>query len=563
MGGVLALCVFAIYMYVAEHVSVLPAIAFFWLLSPMAIALYLSRTGRLGAAHLISAANLASLVTFAAAITGGPNSFLLPWLIVVPLEAALSAKRKVVLSAIAVAAAGVVTLIGLAALDLLPAPHGFSSDPIVLALVGSLSAILYAGGLAISVQIVHDQAQDAIRRGETRYRLLAENATDLITRHDEAGRVVLASPAALHLLGEAPERLMGNGLFERVHAQDRPAYAKAIDNSISSSEPVSVEFRLRAKARDGGDADGYIWAEMRCRPVAEEGTRALVAITRDVSDQKAQEIELLKARDEAESASRAKTLFLANMSHELRTPLNAIIGFSDILDREFFGPIGEPRYRDYARLINESGEHLLSVVNGILDMSKIEAGKFDIVTEPFDVLALIASCKELMQHAAGKKSIEIRIEAAADLPEVVADKRACKQMLINLLSNAIKFTEEGGWVKVAASANGGMLELAVSDNGIGIAREDLGKLGRPFVQAENSYARNYEGTGLGLSLVKGLAQLHGGKTAIESEQGVGTVVTIRLPLDAEGSGGRVGDGENGKDGSAEGDDKPLRLVAQA
>lgn len=559
MGGVLAFAGFGIYVSAVASASLLPAIAFIWLLSPAAIALFLAKTGRLEAAHLISAANLAGLVTFAAAITGGITSFLLPWLIVVPLEAALSANRKVVLSAIAVAALGVLTLILCAMLDVLPAPHGFSTDPIMLAMAGSLSAILYAGGLAITVQIVHEQAQDAIREGETRYRLLAENATDLITRHDARGGVVLASPAALHLLGEQPDALLGDGMFERVHTADRPAYRQAIDTSINNRQPVSVEFRLRTN-RAQGEGNDFVWAEMRCRPVADRrdgqdqmsADRGLVAITRDISEQKSQEIELLKARDEAESASRAKTLFLANMSHELRTPLNAIIGFSDILNREFFGPIGEPRYRDYSRLINESGEHLLSVVNGILDMSKIEAGKFDIVTEPFEVAGLITSCKELMQHAAGKKSIDILIEAAPDLPEVVADKRACKQILLNLLSNAIKFTDDGGWVKVTAKRDHDMLELAVSDNGIGIASEDLGRLGHPFVQAESSYARNYEGTGLGLSLVKGLAQLHGGKTAIESEQGVGTVVTIRLPLE--------GEAESGAPANAE---KPVRLVAQA
>jgi len=564
MGGVLALCVFAVYAAVAGRITVLPAIAFGWMTSPIAVAFFLSRTGRLGAAHLISAAMLAGLVTFAAAITGGLNSFLLPWMIVVPLEAALSANRKVVVAAIAIAAAGVMALVLGAALDLLPDPHSFSTDPVVLALTGSLSAILYAGGLAISVEIVHEQAQQAIRQGERRYRLLAENATDMITRHDAEGGVVLASPAAMRLVGEPCEALLGEGLFERVHKEDRPIYRAAIERSLSRNEPASAQFRMAAKPK-GGAEKRQVWVEMRCRPVAAEeegqgaprGARALVAITRDISEQKAQETELLKARDEAESASRAKTRFLANMSHELRTPLNAIIGFSDILAREFFGPIGEERYRDYAMLINESGEHLLAVVNGILDMSKIEAGKFDIVAEPFDVAGLMTSCKELMAHTAGKKSIEIITEAAPELPEVVADKRACKQMLLNLLSNAVKFTEEGGWVRVTAKPEGDMLALAVADNGIGIAREDLNRLGKPFVQAESSYARNYEGTGLGLSLVKGLARLHGGETAIESEQGVGTVVTIRLPLEGRARGGEEAEGVEEAPAKT-----PLRLVAQ-
>ena len=220
---------------------------------------------------------------------------------------------------------------------------------------------------------------------------------------------------------------------------------------------------------------------------------------------KAQEDELTRARDEAESASRAKTQFLANMSHELRTPLNAVIGFSEILNRELFGALGEQRYRDYARMIHESGEHLLHVVNDILDMSKIEAGKLKLVKEPFDVGSLIASCTEVMRHAAEAKHLSLVTEVAPGMPELIADKRACKQMLLNVISNAIKFTDAGGSVRVAAREESGMVELIVADTGIGISEQDLPKLGNPFVQADNAYNRSHDGAGLGLSVVKGLA----------------------------------------------------------
>ncbi len=190
----------------------------------------------------------------------------------------------------------------------------------------------------------------------------------------------------------------------------------------------------------------------------------------------------LRARDEAESTSRAKSQFLANMSHELRTPLNAVIGFSEILNRELFGTLGEERYRDYARLIHESGEHLLNVVNDILDMSKIEAGKFKIVREPFDIASLVGSCVDVMRHAAEKKQIALVAEVAPGLPELTADKRACKQMLLNVMSNAVKFTDAGGAVRVTARAEDGMVALEVTDNGVGIAEEDLPNLGNPFVQ---------------------------------------------------------------------------------
>ncbi len=220
------------------------------------------------------------------------------------------------------------------------------------------------------------------------------------------------------------------------------------------------------------------------------------------------------------------------MSHELRTPLNAVIGFSEILNRELFGALGEARYRDYARLIHESGEHLLNVVNDILDMSKIEAGKFKIVKEPFEVASLVKSCCELMRHTAEQRSLSLIVDVAPGIPELPADKRACKQMLLNVISNAIKFTDPGGWVRVSARVEGESVELAVADNGIGIAEADLPKLGNPFVQANNSYDRSYDGAGLGLSVVKGLARLHGGQLELASTLGQGTTATILLPLDS-------------------------------
>jgi cell cycle sensor histidine kinase DivJ len=222
------------------------------------------------------------------------------------------------------------------------------------------------------------------------------------------------------------------------------------------------------------------------------------------------------------------------MSHELRTPLNAVIGFSEILNRELFGTLGEARYRDYARLIHESGEHLLNVVNDILDMSKIEAGKFKIVKEPFNVAELVASCCDIMGHAAEQRSLSLIVDVAPGIPELPADKRACKQMLLNLISNAIKFTDPGGWVRVSARRVDGNIELSVADNGIGIDEADLPKLGNPFVQANNSYDRHHDGAGLGLSVVKGLARLHGGRLELVSVPEQGTTATIVLPLEGAG-----------------------------
>jgi cell cycle sensor histidine kinase DivJ len=415
-----------------------------------------------------------------------------------------------------------------------PGAATLALSPIWLACLGTLSATAYAAGLAISIQHVHQRSEEAVRLGEQRYRLLAENTTDMITRHDERGRVTFASAATQRLLGEPAVRLYGDGLFERVHVADRPSYVTALSRCARDNEPVAAEFRLRQA--DSSDHTRYVWVEMRCRPLRAEGEEdadqgsSLVAVTRDISNCKRYEAELRRTCDEAESSSRAKSLFLANMSHELRTPLNAVIGFSEILNRELFGALGEARYRDYARLIHESGEHLLNVVNDILDMSKIEAGKFKIVKEPFDMAPLVTSCCDIMRHAAEKKDIRIVVDVAPNLPELPADKRACKQMLLNVLSNAIKFTNSGGWVQVTARVEKDAILLTVADNGIGIAEQDLPKLGTPFVQADSSYDRSYEGAGLGLSVVKGLARLHGGRLEIASTLGAGTIATIILPL---------------------------------
>jgi cell cycle sensor histidine kinase DivJ len=533
LGGLIALCVFPIYLVVNGKPSLLGAAAFLWLLSPIGIAIFLSRTGRFAAAHLASAANFAGLVTYTAWLTGGLSSWLIPWMVAVPLEAALANDRRIV--AWAAGAAG----LGLGVLYLIQW-HGFTMpaetlpvSPMVLSLLGAMTATGYAAGLAAMVQLVHKRSESAVRSGEERYRLLAENVTDMITRHDEKGRVVFASHAAQSLFGEPVQKILGDGLFERVHVADRPAYLTALSRSLANNEAMAVEFRVR---RTGvSDAARYAWVEMRCRPMPSSGDAqdraGIVAVTRDISDRKAQEAELLKTRDVAESASRAKTQFLANMSHELRTPLNAVIGFSEILNRELFGTLGEARYRDYARLIHESGEHLLNMVNDILDMSKIEAGKFKIVKEPFNVGALVKSCCDIMRHTAEQRSLSLIVDIEPGIPELPADKRACKQMLLNVISNAIKFTDPGGWVRVSAKVMGGNVALAVADNGIGIAEADLPKLGNPFVQANNSYDRSYDGAGLGLSVVKGLAKLHGGKLELASTLGSGTTATILLPLD--------------------------------
>jgi two-component system, cell cycle sensor histidine kinase PleC len=232
----------------------------------------------------------------------------------------------------------------------------------------------------------------------------------------------------------------------------------------------------------------------------------------------------------AEGANSAKSEFLANMSHELRTPLNAINGFSEIMVGEMFGPLGDRRYKEYATDILTSGQHLLALINDILDMSKIEAGKMNLHLETVDVAELAEDAVRLMRNRAESAGLMLSVQAPADLPTIEADYRGLKQILLNLLSNAIKFTPQGGRVSVwATPAAAGGVRIGVADTGIGIAPEDLGRLARPFEQIETQHSKTQQGTGLGLALTKALVELHGGVLSMESEPGVGTTVSFTLP----------------------------------
>ena len=251
---------------------------------------------------------------------------------------------------------------------------------------------------------------------------------------------------------------------------------------------------------------------------------------RDVTDRKIQEQALDLARTAAEQADAAKTRFLATMSHELRTPLNAIIGFSEMIVQEDALMLDAARRKEYAQLINDSGQHLLSVVNGILDMSKMETGNFEISPEPFAPRAALLNCCNLLALKARESGIDLVTRAPEDLPFMNGDPRAFKQIVLNLVSNAIKFTERGGAVTVSAEVEGSRLVLRVADNGVGIAADDLKRIGDPFFQAGKTYQRRHEGTGLGLSIVKSLVGLHAGEITVQSKIDEGTTVTVALPL---------------------------------
>jgi len=541
LGGLAALASLPLYLAVRGAPQEVEVMVFAWLIAPILVSYYLSRTGHYERAHILSSTALAAVVMAVCINTGGISSFAAIWLVAVPLDAALSASRRAVIIAVVLAlgcALGLVMIDAFGALPVSRVPASYSS---LFEALGIASATIYASALAFSAESLARMSRKLLMVEEERYRLLAHNISDVISRHSRNGAIRFISPAAEALLGTPAALLQEHGLFDRVHVADRPAYLTALSEAARSGDERSVEFRVKRDAARGSEyertpAAEFIWIEMRCRPI-DATSRSLgdpgvevVAVMRDVTERKLQEQALEDAHMEAERAGASKSRFLATMSHELRTPLNAIIGFSEMIVRENEMMIDAARRQEYAKLINESGLHLLSVVNGILDMSKMESGNFEILPELFSPRESLISCCNLMVLKARENGIDVVTRAPADLPQITGDPRAFKQMILNLLSNAIKFSERGGTVTVAAGVEGSRLLVRVIDSGVGIGAEDLKRIGDPFFQAGKTYQRRHEGTGLGLSIVKSLVAMHGGEMTVQSQIDEGTTVTVALPM---------------------------------
>jgi two-component system, cell cycle sensor histidine kinase DivJ len=445
-------------------------------------------------------------------LTGGASGPLEAWCLApVAAGAAFGRPRLLALGAACGVAAAAIVALGTGFLPLARTPDPLGIWLNLLAL-GTTGLGFAAGLVALQGKVRGDDAR--AREAELALREALDHQPQLLLAIYPGGRI-------LEAFGEAPVGLQTRELADRnladlVCDEDRARVQSALTHAASDGS-VDTAFT------PAHDPQG--WCVLTVRRMSP--TR-LVAALRDARAQRLREAELQEARDKAEQQNAGKSRFLANMSHELRTPLNAIMGFSDIMRQRLFGPMSD-RYGEYADLIHESGAHLLELINDILDMSKIEAERFELTREDFDAREAVSAVLRLMRGQAERAGINLRGALSAEPLQADADRRAIKQIAFNLISNALKFTPKGGTVTVSALADGPVLEIAVADTGVGLSAEDQARIGRPYEQAGDAEQRQ-AGSGLGLSLVRAFARLHGGEMVLKSRLGEGTTVTVRMPV---------------------------------
>jgi two-component system, cell cycle sensor histidine kinase DivJ len=457
-----------------------------------------------------------SVASGAAAILTGGLAGPFAALCLAPLAAAVAPPvadaRRMAQGAVGALAAVIGVMLFQLAGVLAPAPGPAVSAWLGFLAVAGVALTLGAGLIRNQKAVGAQHRQDARRAAYVQS--VMEGQPNLVMAVSMDGR-------ARALFGQLPEGVLEvtlrlRGLEDVARPADRQAVRQAISAAASSGEGFAVFAPETAPDRTLALA------------LRRKDPSLIVGVLRDATAERAREAALEDAREDAESRAAGRARFLANMSHELRTPLNAIMGFSDIIQQRLFGPISD-RYGEYATLIHESGGHLLDLINDLLDMSKIEAERYELSREIFDARDAVTAALRLMRVQADGAEIKLRGVLPPRPLEIDADRRALKQIVLNLVSNALKFTPRGGSVSVAVHGVGSMFELVVSDTGAGIAPEDLARLGKPYEQAGDAAGRAL-GTGLGLSLVRGLAELHGGEMILESRLGAGTSVTVRLPV---------------------------------
>ncbi|MFC1541763.1 PAS domain S-box protein, partial [Candidatus Latescibacterota bacterium] len=370
------------------------------------------------------------------------------------------------------------------------------------------------------------QAEQVLRESEERFRLLVQNSSDTIVILDAEGIQRYVSPSIERITGLKPEEVTGISAIEILHPDDIPLITEKLAESIANpGGTVRAEYRHRCK--DGS----WISLEAVATNLLEDSrVNGIVVNTRDVTERHQHELELYKAKEEAEVASKSKSSFLANMSHELRTPLNSVIAMSDILMEKYFGDLNE-KQEDYIKDIRDSGQHLLSLINDILDLSKVEAGYSPLEISNVDLKMLLDSSLIIVREKSLKHGIELSFEVDDNVPNIQADERKIKQVVFNLLSNAVKFTPDGGKVGIEAHLEKEVVQICIWDTGIGLSEDNMEKIFGEFVQTETSLTKKYEGTGLGLALVRRFIKQHGGKIWVESKIDKGSRFIFTLPLE--------------------------------
>ncbi len=415
----------------------------------------------------------------------------------------------------------------------------------------TLAFVLLLVGNACGAQAV--RVTNRLRRNAfltlVRQQKLNEQLTVEIASRQEAQRAMHVTEANfLSIFVAAPEALaiIDPSTYAIIQANQRAQDLYGGEYVLNGKDALSmfVDHDVRSRLNDAavglrprepiearlitGNGE-IIWAHISAALVRFHGMPALLVALQDVTARRQEAEALREARDQATESSRSKSQFLANMSHELRTPLNAIIGFSEALERELFGPVGNPRYLEYATDIHDSGVHLLNLINDILDLSKIEAGHFELHEDETDLADVVASACRIVRHRAQEASIKIETNMPTPAIRLCVDERALKQILINLVSNAVKFSNDRGTVRIEVTASSEGIRIAVIDSGIGIAPHDIPKALAPFTQVDGTLSRAHEGTGLGLPLAKHMTELHGGTLTIVSNLGVGTTIFVDLP----------------------------------
>ncbi len=421
------------------------------------------------------------------------------------------------------------TIFALAAISSVLTVAGYLlSEPTSQAWVGVVNRglSLFAIWATALMVIWRKKAEKELIASEQRFRAVVDSSPSAILIKDRDGRYVLANKSWHEWFNPEGQSIAGKTVFDFFPAD----HARKI--GIQDREVVDrgrvVEYEYETPLADGS----VISTMMQKFPILDtDGTVVGVAgVNTDISKRIAVERALMDAKAEAERANRAKSEFLATMSHDLRTPLNAIIGFSEAMDMKTFGPVGNPNYEEYVRHILKSGRTLVSLINGLLDLSKIEAGKYRLDEEPFPLAPLLEESIRHLSHQAAEKNVRIERTLAPDLPLLHADDRAVAQIVNNMLSNALKFSHADGVIAVDAGAGEDhAVYIRVTDNGIGMDEKDKAKALQPFERADSKPARKYEGTGLGLYICANLMRLHGGALEIDSELGEGTTVTVRFP----------------------------------